>query len=360
MEPAWMRKQLSNRKVGFRLAIVFTLLFLFLVSYTSYKYLFLRHGEFDTCVEEIAQARVPAVEELARLELEKQAHSLSQYRTALGHNSTHVRSGARQISASELMDMVNMGESPTPWIVHQSWKDGPLPGHFQKWSDSWKESLNDTWMYVLWRDEDNRKLVERYYADYLEVYDSLPREIYRADMVRNLYMHRFGGIYADLDLVPVGHLPDHLPFLKYRTPGQISMAYLGHMGEDSYEHSIPNAFMASSGLYHPFWLQPLEYVKMHWNDERYNKQPEELTGPVALRACVKEWEKGQQKRQDAGEFAEITVLSNEKIYPFSWYDSPQAHKCLCRTHSPHFNELQCKWAHPNAWTLTYWTHTWGF
>lgn len=95
-------------------------------------------------------------------------------------------------------------------------------------------------------------------------------------------MHRFGGIYADLDLVPLRRLSEQLPFLGHKTSGPVSMAYVGHMGNDDFEHSIPNAFMASSAPYHPFWMEPLEYVRAHRSDEAYNTQPEGLTGPVAL------------------------------------------------------------------------------
>lgn len=37
--------------------------------------------------------------------------------------------------------------------------------------------------YVLWVDADNRQLMKAFYPEYLEIYDSLPKEIYRADMV---------------------------------------------------------------------------------------------------------------------------------------------------------------------------------
>ena len=136
-------------------------------------------------------------------------------------------------------------------------------------------------------------------------------------------MHQFGGIYADLDMIVLRGLPDVLPFLSHRTPGPVSMAYLGHMGQDTHEHSIPNAFMASSAPGHPFWLRPLEYVKAHQMDEEYKRQPEYLTGPVALRACVKEWQGEVLKRLDAGEFAEVAVLPNDKVphvlsYPPWW------------------------------------------
>jgi len=47
-----------------------------------------------------------------------------------------------------------------------------------------------TWhnRYVLWKDEDNKKLVELHYPEYLETYESLPREIYRADMA-SVFIH---------------------------------------------------------------------------------------------------------------------------------------------------------------------------
>ena len=129
-----------------------------------------------------------------------------------------------------------------------------------------------------------------------------------------MYMHHFGGVYADLDLVALGPLQDHLPILAHTTPPPVPIVYLGHMGDDNYEHSIPNAFMVSTTPGHPFWLRPLDFVKEHQQDEAYNSQPEGLTGPVALRACVKEWEKERELREGANEFAELRVLPNDKVW----------------------------------------------
>lgn len=50
-------------------------------------------------------------------------------------------------------------------------------------------------------------------------------------------------------------------------------------------------------------------------------QPEELTGPVALRICVREWEKNKDWREGGGmpgydpdgTFGEVRVLSNDKV-----------------------------------------------
>lgn len=261
MEPLWRRNHKNNRRLILRLSLLFSLLLLFSTGWIYIRYLRKTQENSDPfarCLEVIADIGVPSAAELDRT-------------TIAATKQSTMGTGAREISANQLMELLERGENPGPRILHQSWKNEPLPDYFEEWSMSWKRSLNDTWVYVLWRDADNRKLVEAYYPTYLEAYDSLSREIYRVDMVRNMYMHRFGGIYADLDLVPLGRIQDHLPFLSHRTPGPVSMAYVGHMGEDSYEHSIPNAFMASSAPGHPFWFVPLDYVKAHQTDPQYNK-----------------------------------------------------------------------------------------
>jgi mannosyltransferase OCH1-like enzyme len=131
-----------------------------------------------------------------------------------------------------------------------------------------------------------------------------------------MYMYHFGGVYADLDLVPLGTLSDHIPILNHDTAPPMPIAYLGHMGDDNYAHSIPNAFMVSTTPGHPFWLGPLEFIKEHLFEDEYNAQPEGLTGPVALRTCYRQWEAAREEREGEGHFAEVRVLSNEKVGVF--------------------------------------------
>ena len=53
----------------------------------------------------------------------------------------------------------------------------------------------------LWSDTDNRQLVAFYYPEYLDWYDGLSLPIQRADAARIFYIHRYGGVYLDLDFV---------------------------------------------------------------------------------------------------------------------------------------------------------------
>lgn len=82
--------------------------------------------------------------------------------------------------------------SAVPKLLHQTWKSTKLPSKFEKWSNACREKHPD-WEWVLWTDEDNLKLVRKYFPWLEDTYLALPGNIYRADLVRNMYMYIFGG-----------------------------------------------------------------------------------------------------------------------------------------------------------------------
>jgi mannosyltransferase OCH1-like enzyme len=47
------------------------------------------------------------------------------------------------------------------------------------------------------------------FPKYLETYDNLPYPIQRADMIRYMYLYKMGGVYSDLDIVPIRPLSDY-------------------------------------------------------------------------------------------------------------------------------------------------------
>lgn len=112
---------------------------------------------------------------------------------AAGPNNGSSLGLARQISAAELMSRPlarDLGSFPR--ILHQSWKSLELPAKFKTWSDSCRAKHSD-WEWVLWTDADNLELVRKHFNWLEKSYHDLPGEIYRADLVRNLYMYTFGG-----------------------------------------------------------------------------------------------------------------------------------------------------------------------
>ena len=149
--------------------------------------------------------------------------------------------------------------------------------------------------------------------------------------VRNMYMHRFGGVYADLDLVPLDAFPADLPILNGSRQNPTS--YLGHMGDVFSDRSIPNAFMASTAPNHPFWLRPLQFVKENQMDEKYNKYPESVTGPVALQTCFFQWAKERKSRvRSTGVPADVIILPRDTVCPLRYF-----HVSILRSEKRHLH-----------------------
>lgn len=91
-----------------------------------------------------------------------------------------------------------MADKGIPRIIHQTYKTIDLPDTFRMFHERIKE-LHPIWEVRLWTDEDNRNLVKEYYPHLLAMYDALPYNIMRVDIIRYIYMDIFGGVYCDLD-----------------------------------------------------------------------------------------------------------------------------------------------------------------
>ncbi|MCP8883802.1 hypothetical protein NIM87_09855 [Devosia sp. XJ19-1] len=144
-----------------------------------------------------------------------------------------------------------------PKILHFTWKTKTLTRFAQKIWDDWARTHPD-WEMRLWDDADIRALVADHYPAHLATFDGYPSGIFRADAFRFFVLHKFGGVYADLDVVPKGRI-DRLC--------KESACFVGaepeiHVEEnDGRYRGMPfvlcNAFMGSEPG-HPFWQRCLD------------------------------------------------------------------------------------------------------
>jgi mannosyltransferase OCH1-like enzyme len=85
-----------------------------------------------------------------------------------------------------------------PKILHQTSKTGevvpPWEPLYQKLRD-----LHPGWEYHHWDDAANDRLISEHYPDLSETYFGMPKPIMKADLIRYVYMDRFGGLYLDTD-----------------------------------------------------------------------------------------------------------------------------------------------------------------
>lgn len=284
-----------------------------------------------------------------------------------------------------------------PKLFHQSWSSTELPARFQKWSDGCRDRHPD-WEWVLWTDEDNEEMIRRFFPWMLQSYLSLKGPIYRADISRNAYMLLFGGAYADLDtdcLQPIEesvfdewNVPSipHLQSLAASDPPDSGdqannrTAFVGRMGTDlNFEHSIPNAWMASPPA-HPFFFLNLEWTRASIVTVGVNRTRDFLTGPIALHRAVGEYRKPKYHKESYGDAFpksryehtlerlalptphDLVVLPPYYVYPYSWSRDGNGVRAVCSLELEWFNETRCKellavdrW--PST-SITYWSHSW--
>ena len=101
-----------------------------------------------------------------------------------------------------------------PKFIHQTWKDENVPAEYTEYIRSWLK-IHPDWTYFLWTDRDNLALLESHYPAYVPVYNGYrnwARRVQKADFIRYFILHKYGGVYVDLDfeaLRPLDALLSH-------------------------------------------------------------------------------------------------------------------------------------------------------
>ena len=89
---------------------------------------------------------------------------------------------------------------PIPPNIFQTWKSEDDMTEKQKASQkSWRDK-NPGWCYSLYDDADCDEFVKAFYPKYYKVWPDLT-PVERADLWRYLIIHKYGGVYADIDTV---------------------------------------------------------------------------------------------------------------------------------------------------------------
>ncbi|GJQ10672.1 hypothetical protein GpartN1_g2463.t1 [Galdieria partita] len=263
-----------------------------------------------------------------------------------------------------------------PNIIHQSWKNNDVPARYKRWIQSWKE-LHPNWRYIFWTDHTNRKLVLRQFPWLIDIFDSLPVNIARADISRFLYMYSYGGVYADLDFRALR---------PFDTLLHNKCVILGMM-ENNFrlDDAIPNAIMASVPG-HPFWLLCIrKVIDRHFLGFRGTET--NFSGSLVLKEAYQDWRrihnytefeganniriKGMETREgsfngdDLFPCQEVTLEPKGVLYPYSWVWEPKEIKIACdfSKESSNPDEDLCTAKilnkYPEAYSITFWTHSWS-
>jgi mannosyltransferase OCH1-like enzyme len=90
-----------------------------------------------------------------------------------------------------------------PKIIHQTAPKDRSDWHpiWEKCHLSWKEQFSEPeYEHIFWNDDDIDNLIRESYPQYLHFYEHLPFHIMKIDFARFCILHKYGGIYADMDM----------------------------------------------------------------------------------------------------------------------------------------------------------------
>jgi hypothetical protein len=148
-----------------------------------------------------------------------------------------------------------------------------------------------------WTDDDNLALITSVLPHRADLFQSLPSGVVRADIARCLYLHQYGGIYADTDYKFFKAPPTN--FFQNRAV----LAVEEINSPDLKTAKIGNALMASEPE-HPLWINFVESAFERFLNGQ--KNPLHIAGPHALTIYL---------QQNPSFSAMITVLDQNVIYP---------------------------------------------
>ena len=201
------------------------------------------------------------------------------------------------LSDAELLDpaAVALGwrqpSTAIPRVLHQSWSSRNVPNVLRMNNMRTWQEMQPEWGYELHTDADNTALVKERYPWLADAFANQMSHINRADVARLLYMHAFGGVYADLDFELVQPLE---PLLEMITRRKEAGAILGSEPDahamllERRPRQVCNAILASQPG-HPFWVWVVRRMLKNIQSADMN-DPVGSTGPRMLEVALAEWE----------------------------------------------------------------------
>ena len=198
-----------------------------------------------------------------------------------------------------------------PRLIHQIWL-GPRPigAQEKEWAKTWRR-LHPSWHYQLWTDAEVADLSLKNRA----LFDTAKSPAMKADILRYELLHRFGGVYADLDFECLHALDDLLREVD-------STAFAGFEWPTvTHRFSVCNALLGALPgaplLEHLIDALPAN-AERHFGEKDWHRGEliPRSTGPAFLTRCV-------------AEHGECTVFEQPRLYP-------KAHEVDAATARHHF------------------------
>lgn len=166
---------------------------------------------------------------------------------------------------------------PKTYWIHQVWwpftpeasQEPPLKYHenIQSWI-----TKNPNAYHKIWNKQDALQLLQSDYPWYVDKWLDFKREIYRSDAIRPFILHKYGGVYADMDSVCYQCFENFIKEAPIIIGNECGYPLLNLFYNKVF---LENAILTSRAPHHPFWIH---YAQCMTNDDNVLK----ATGPCML------------------------------------------------------------------------------
>ena len=182
-----------------------------------------------------------------------------------------------------------------PKIIHQTFSSSCLPPLFKQCQTAIKKIYAE-YTYKFYSDNDIETFMIQFFPDFKRnVFDKLPAKIMKIDVFRYCLMHKYGGVYSDLDYQTLRKFN----FDSYSLVLPISHTTTMTPNTPDTDFVLGNCFFASAPK-HPFWLKLLNELTNNINDivnnfpkkkelSKYKKYVLNTTGPNFLTHVYKSY-----------------------------------------------------------------------
>jgi len=197
------------------------------------------------------------------------------------------------------MNDFHENSNKTYWI-HQLWwpftseASSTPPVKYHENILSWIEK-NPHAHHKIWNREDSLQLLQTDYPWFVQKWLDFKQEIQRSDAIRPFILHKYGGVYADMDSVCYQNFQEFMkqaPIIIGNEFGNFIMNFF------STKIILENAILVSRAPLHPFWIH---YARSMSNHENILKG----TGPLMLTEAYHSF----QNKDD------IWVIDRKVFYP---------------------------------------------
>lgn len=226
-----------------------------------------------------------------------------------------------------------------PRRIHQIWgfwDDAHVPPEWTELARTWKRH-HPAWNYRLWTAAECRAVVQTHYPGFLEVYDAYSYPVQRADAARYCLLHRFGGVYADMDIECL------------RSVEALIAGHRAVVVEEPSAHGVgngtvvSNAFMAAEPG-HALTGDVLQALLDEWRVAVTHREVLDTTGPGMLGRVF-----AQRPRPD------VHVADNRAVFPYA-RETPELRAILAGGREAEALRLSC--IVEGAYAIHYWGNSW--